>query len=178
MDTVLVHLAAARPELRRQRQNPAEHSGREQIIGLNFAPFWSNNNAPGKAFDFWIDDVSFDVAPEKYSDSGIRKIVTKAMFDGAYAARRGGQALNPLYANAYEDFAKALDDPRFSRFGREGSLEDRKREVAAFMAHLVQESGSLAYSTEIAPGSNYCDPPAPSIPAPRGKRTSAAGRCS
>ena len=74
--------------------------------------------------------------------------------------------MNPFYANAYEDLAEALNDPRFSRIGREGSLDDRKREIAAFMAHLVQETGSLRYVTELEPMGIYCEPDAtyPCVP--------------
>ena len=133
-----------------------------QVIGINFSPVWDNDAAPNKSFDFWVDDVSFDV-DGAYADSGFKKIVTKAMFDSAFMSNRGG-ALNPLYANAYDDLVQALNDPRFSRVGREGSAEDRKREIAAFMAHVVQETGSLQYAVELAPQGIYCRSPDPAYP--------------
>jgi basic endochitinase B len=138
-----------------------------QIIGINFSPVWDNDAAPNKGFDFWVDDVSFDVEGA-YADSGFKKIVSKSMFDQAFMSNRAG-ALNPLYANAYDDLATALNDPRFSRVGREGTAEDRKREIAAFMAHVVQETGSLQYAVELAPQGIYCRSPDPAYPCSAGK---------
>jgi hypothetical protein len=138
-----------------------------QIIGINFSPVWDNDAAPNKAFDFWIDDVSFDVEGA-YADTGFKKIVSKAMFDQAFTSNRAG-TINGLYANAYDDLVAALNDPRFSRVGREGSAEDRKREIAAFMAHVVQETGSLQYAVELAPQGNYCRANDPAYPCAAGK---------
>ena len=128
-----------------------------RIIGVNFSPVWANDKAPNKAFDFSVDDLSFDVAGN-YADGGFKSIVSKADFDVAFVPYRGGQAVHPLLANAYNDLAEALNDPRFSRIGREGSLDDRKREIAAIMAHLVQESGALRFMREISPLGTYCEP--------------------
>jgi chitinase len=66
-----------------------------------------------------------------------------------------------LFANAYADLVAALDDPRFALFAREGSADDQKREVAAFLANVGHESGDLAYAEEIqancvSPGCVYC----------------------
>jgi chitinase len=128
-----------------------------EIIGINIAPGWEDSAAPNKSFDFWIDDVSFDIAGP-FTPTGFTSIISKAKFDATFAARRGAGAVNPLFANAYGDLTAALDMPEFSRIGREGSLEDRKREIAAFLGHVVQETGSLRYAVELSPSITYCDP--------------------
>jgi hypothetical protein len=147
---------------------PGTAKAETQIIGVNFSPIWVNDKLPNKSFDFWIDDVTFDV-DGKYSDSGFKSIVSKATFDAAFTANRGGAAVHTLYANAYNDLAEALDDPRFSRVGREGSADDRKREIAAFMAHVVQETNALQYSTEVMPQGIYCNPAYSKYPCAPGK---------
>lgn len=138
------------------RKIPATVRPEAEIIGINFSPDWPNVKTPNKGFDFWVDNLTFEVdAP--YADTGFKQTIDKAKFDAAFAMYRNGQPVNPLYAKAYDDLAEALNDPRFSRIGREGTAEDRKREIAAFMAHIVQESGSLLYHRELAPAHIYCD---------------------
>ena len=68
-----------------------------------------------------------------------------------------------MYANAYQDIVEVLNDPRFSRLFREGSMDDRKRELAGFLAHLVQESGSLRFTEEINK-EVYCRPASHPVP--------------
>jgi chitinase len=139
----------------------------KEIIGISFSPVWDNDAAPGKSFDFSIDDISLDVKGP-YADTGFSQIVSKTVFDAAFTANRTGGA-HPLYANAYNDIVEALNDPRFSRIGREGSADDRKREIAAFMAHVVQESGSLQYAVEVSPQMTYCRAGDPNYPCAAGK---------
>jgi hypothetical protein len=52
---------------------------------------------------------------------------------------------------------------------RDGSVDDRKREAAAFMAHVVQETGALQFSPEISPPTDYCRPNDPAYPCVPGK---------
>jgi hypothetical protein len=128
-----------------------------QILGINFSPVWDNDAAPNKSFDFSLDDISFDVTGD-YAASGFKSIIPdKQQFNDAFVPYRGGQPPHPLLVNAYDDLAEALNDPRFSRIAREGSLDDRKREVAAIMAHLVQESGALRFMREQQPLGTYCE---------------------
>jgi hypothetical protein len=139
----------------------------KEIIGISFSPVWSNDAAPNKSFDFALDDISFEVNGP-FADTGFQSFVSKSMFDGAYASRRAGAAAHPLYGNAYQDIIEVLNDPRFSRLFREGSVDDRKRELAGFLAHLVQESGSLRYVEEINK-EVYCRPQASRYPCAAGK---------
>ena len=136
-----------------------------EIIGINFAPTWGSDladRAMNKSFDFWIDNLSFDVAGP-FADTGFKSIVTAAQFNGAYPQK------NAFYGDAYNGLAAALEDPRFSRIAREGTLDDRKREVAALMAHIWQETGGLVYVTEVAPATIYCRTPDPFYPCVPGK---------
>jgi hypothetical protein len=146
---------------------PTSVQPEKEIIGVSFSPVWTNDAAPNKSFDFALDDISFDVGGS-FADTGFQGFVSKSMFDGAYASRRAGAAAHPIYANAYQDIIEVLNDPRFSRLFREGSIEDRKRELAGFLAHLVQESGSLRYAEEINK-EVYCRPGASRYPCVAGK---------
>jgi chitinase len=130
--------------------------GESQIIGLNFSPVWDLDTAPNKAFDLWFDDLSFDVNGP-FTDTGFKAIVSQATFDAQFPSP------NAVYGDPYMQMAAALDDPRFSRIGREGSADERKREIAAMMAHITQETGNggvagtgLMNVREISPPSNYC----------------------
>jgi chitinase len=131
---------------------PVTYRPETEIVGLNFAPDWgsdANDKVFNKSFDFWVDNLSFDVAGP-YTDTGFKSIVSQSQFESAYTGRTA------FFSDAYAQLTAALDDPRFSRVGREGSADDRKREIAALMAHIWQETGGLASVTEISPPSDYC----------------------
>jgi len=134
---------------------PRDYQPQKEITGLNFAPVWPDEDPkapiPNKAFDFSIDDVSFDVAGP-FADNGFKSLVTENTFNGAFPGYNAG-----AFGNPYQMIATTLDDPRFSRIAREGSLDDRKREIAAMMAHMKQETGGLTLAQEIDGASkNYC----------------------
>ena len=40
---------------------PVSVQPEKEIIGFSFSPVWTNDAAPNKTFDFWLDDISFDV---------------------------------------------------------------------------------------------------------------------
>jgi Chitinase class I len=132
---------------------PVTYRPETEIIGINFAPDWGSDAADkvfNKKFEFWVDYLSFDVAGP-FTDTGFKQIVTQAQFNGAYAGRNMS-----FFGDPYTQLAAALEDPRFSRIGREGSTDDRKREIAALMAHIWQETGGLQFVTEVSPPSDYC----------------------
>lgn len=53
-------------------------------------------------------------------------------------------------------FLQALNS--YPRFGRTGSVDDSKREIAAFFAHVTHETGYLCYKEERGnQNDNYCD---------------------
>ena len=131
---------------------PVTYRPETQIIGINFAPDWGSdaaNKVFNKKFEFWVDNLSFDIAGP-FTDTGLRQIVTQAQFESAYTGRTG------FFSDAYAQLVAALDDPRFSRVGREGLDVDRKREIAALMAHIWQETGGLTAVSELSPPSDYC----------------------
>jgi len=135
---------------------PRDYQPQKEITGLNFAPVWPeeqpNAPIPNKSFDFSIDDVSFDVAGP-FVDTGFKSLVNEGTFNGAFPGYNA-----QAFGNPYNELATALDDPRFSRIAREGSLDDRKREIAAMMAHMKQETGGLTLAQEIDGASkDYCN---------------------
>jgi hypothetical protein len=129
---------------------PRDYQPQKEITGLSFAPVWPDEDpkAPiqGKSFDFSIDDVSFDIAGP-FVDTGFKSLVSEATFNGAFPGYDAG-----AFGNPYQQLATALDDARFSRIAREGSVDDRKREIAAMMAHMKQETGGLTLAEEIQQG--------------------------
>ena len=134
---------------------PRDYQPEKEITGLNFAPVWPDedpaNPIQGKSFDFSLDDVSFDTAGP-FVDTGFKSLVSEATFNGAFPGYNAG-----AFGNPYQTLATTLDDARFSRIAREGSLDDRKREIAAMMAHMKQETGGLTLLEEIDGASkNYC----------------------
>jgi chitinase len=134
---------------------PRDYQPQKEITGLSFAPVWPDEDpkAPiqGKSFDFSIDDVSFDIAGP-FVDTGFKSLVSEATFNGAFPGYDAG-----AFGNPYQQLATALDDARFSRIAREGSVDDRKREIAAMMAHMKQETGGLTLAEEIDGASkDYC----------------------
>lgn len=69
-----------------------------------------------------------------------------------YAAMFPNRA--PLYT--YDALIEATQ--KYRQFCNAGSDEQRKREAAAFLAHISHETGGLYYVEEQNPSSIYCDP--------------------
>jgi chitinase len=131
---------------------PRDYKPQTEITGISFAPVWLDDTVMNKSFDFSIDDVSFDLTGP-YEDNGFKALITKAQFQAAFPspnAAFGG-------VDAYDHIVTTLNDPRLSRIAREGSIDDRKREIAAMMAHMKQETADLQYAAEIDGASkDYC----------------------
>ncbi|CAK9882208.1 unnamed protein product [Sphagnum jensenii] len=89
---------------------------------------------------------SVGVAPT--SDSGVGALVTRQLFDELYPNRN-----KSFYT--YDSFIAAAR--AFPTFGTQGSHKTRVREIAAFSAHVQQETAGLFYVEEIDQSSNYCD---------------------
>ena len=118
----------------------------KQILAIDFAPY---DNA--KAYDFSIDDVQLG-AGGVTGHAG--DLVTKAQFEGFFPGH------NAVYT--YEGFVEAAK--QWPLFCGEGDADAKKRELAAFFAHMVQETAGLKYTDEINPASNYCDANRPEFP--------------
>lgn len=69
--------------------------------------------------------------PSSGSTSGVGSILSSSMFDTFFPNR------NSFYT--YDSFTSAAG--AYSSFGTSGSSDDQKREVAAFCAHVKQETG-------------------------------------
>ncbi|OVA08788.1 Glycoside hydrolase [Macleaya cordata] len=92
--------------------------------------------------------------PSTNNGVSVADIVTPAFFNGIINQAGGGCAGKNFYSR--NAFLEAVNS--YPRFGREGSQDDSKREMAAFFAHTTHETGHFCYIEEIdGPSKNYCD---------------------
>ncbi|OQR91668.1 hypothetical protein ACHHYP_04485 [Achlya hypogyna] len=77
--------------------------------------------------------------------SGIAKYFPRHLFDQKFPTR------NPTYS--YDRLLSVA--AKFGSFGNTGNVDNDKREVAAFFAHVTHETGSLVYTEEIAKTGPY-----------------------
>ncbi|KAG8363024.1 hypothetical protein BUALT_BualtUnG0013000 [Buddleja alternifolia] len=93
-------------------------------------------------------------APPSTNGVSVADIVTDAFFSGIADQAAGNCAGNGFYTRAA--FLEALNS--YPQFGRVGSTDDSRREVAAFFAHVTHETGHMCYIEEInGPSRDYCD---------------------
>ncbi len=118
---------------------PSGYQFQKQILALNFAPYDNT-----KAYDFSIDDIQLGAGAVT---GHCGDLVTKAQFESFFPGH------NAVYT--YEGFAEAAK--QWPLFCGEGDADTKKREVAAFFAHMVQETSGLKYTDELNPTSDYCD---------------------
>ena len=81
---------------------------------------------------------------------GFASIVSRQIYELMFPNR------NSFYS--YDNLVAAIE--KYPSFCKEGSDEQRKREAAAFLANVAQESGHLQYIDELntAVWGSYCDP--------------------
>uniref|UniRef100_A0A6N2LTR6 chitinase n=1 Tax=Salix viminalis TaxID=40686 RepID=A0A6N2LTR6_SALVM len=93
--------------------------------------------------------------PTTPSGSGsVADIVTPGFFNGIINQAPAGCAGKSFYTR--NAFLSAVNS--YSQFGKLGSAEASKREIAAFFAHVTHETGHFCYKEEINGASlNYCD---------------------
>ncbi|KAJ8774821.1 hypothetical protein K2173_017267 [Erythroxylum novogranatense] len=88
------------------------------------------------------------------NDVSVPEIVTAAFFNGIIDQAAASCAGKSFYSR--DRFLEALKS--YERFGRVGSVDDSKREIAAFFAHVTHETGHFCYIEEIdGPSKDYCD---------------------
>lgn len=88
------------------------------------------------------------------TSSAVSDIVTDSFFNGIIDQAATTCAGKSFYTRAA--FLSASDS--YSEFGTTGSADDSKREIAAFFAHVTQETGHFCYIEEIDGASkDYCD---------------------
>ncbi|KAJ6744923.1 ENDOCHITINASE EP3-LIKE [Salix purpurea] len=92
-----------------------------------------------------------------YHSSGsgsVADIVTPGFFNGIINQASAGCAGKSFYTR--NAFLSAVNS--YPQFGKLGSAEASKREIAAFFAHVTHETGHFCYKEEINGAShNYCD---------------------
>ncbi|CAD5325796.1 unnamed protein product [Arabidopsis thaliana] len=100
-------------------------------------------------------------APPPANGVSVAEIVTQEFFNGIISQAASSCAGNRFYSRGA--FLEALDS--YSRFGRVGSTDDSRREIAAFFAHVTHETGHFCYIEEIDGASkDYCDENATQYP--------------
>ncbi|MFS8007697.1 putative chitinase [Helianthus anomalus] len=88
------------------------------------------------------------------NDVDVASIVTDAFFNGIVDQSDAGCEGIGFYTRAA--FLEALGN--YPQFGRVGSEDDSRREIAAFFAHVTHETGHFCNIEEInGPSRDYCD---------------------
>ncbi|XP_044970266.1 chitinase 5-like [Hordeum vulgare subsp. vulgare] len=104
------------------------------------------------------------------SGDPVESVVTDAFFDGikSQATADGCPGKSFYTRQSFLDGAQANPD-----FGKGSTSDDGKREIAAFFAHVTQETGHMCYIEEIdgpsKPASEYCNTNYPQWPCSQGK---------
>ncbi|KAL1809599.1 hypothetical protein ACET3Z_026589 [Daucus carota] len=93
-------------------------------------------------------------APPPQNGVSVESIVTDSFFNQIIDQAEGSCAGKGFYSRS--NFLEALES--YSQFGRVGTEDDSKREIAAFFAHATHETGHFCYIEEIdGPSKDYCD---------------------
>lgn len=129
---------------------PAGYEKEKNVLAINFAPFLNT-----EGYDFWIDDVVLTTEGGGHCGN----VVSSAQFSSFFPNK------NAFYT--YDGFVEAAQ--QFPAFCGQGSEDDRKRDAAAFLANVVQETGGLVYLEEISPPMIYCAPERTDFPCAGGK---------
>ncbi|KAH9727276.1 Endochitinase EP3 [Citrus sinensis] len=92
--------------------------------------------------------------PPPTNDVSVADIVTPEFFNGILNQADASCVGKNFYSRSA--FLDALGS--FSQFGRIGTEENSRREIAAFFAHVTHETGHFCYIEEIdGPSKDYCD---------------------
>ncbi|KAI3746665.1 hypothetical protein L6452_09104 [Arctium lappa] len=92
--------------------------------------------------------------PPPTNDVSVASVVTDAFFNGIVDQSDAGCEGRGFYSRAV--FLDAAGN--YPQFGRVGSEEDSRREIAAFFAHVTHETGHFCFIEEInGPLGDYCD---------------------
>ncbi|KAJ3675390.1 hypothetical protein LUZ60_004432 [Juncus effusus] len=93
-------------------------------------------------------------SPSPTNGGSVSDIATRDFFNGIISQASSTCPGKSFYT--YDAFLSALGP--YPDFGRTGTTDDSKREIAAFFAHVTHETGHLCYIEEIDGASkNYCD---------------------
>ena len=86
------------------------------------------------------------------SQVSVANVVTPQFFN-SIKTQDGSCAGKNFYTR--DAFLKAVN--AYPQFGKSGSADNSKREIAAFFAHVTHETGSLCFIEEINKSNRYCD---------------------
>ncbi|XP_019054622.1 PREDICTED: endochitinase EP3-like [Nelumbo nucifera] len=104
--------------------------------------------------------------PASTNDVVVADIVTPEFFNGIINQAEDSCVGKKFYTR--NAFLEALNS--YSRFGKVGTADDSKREIAAFFAHVTHETGHFCYIEEIdGPSKDYCDETNTEYPCVAGK---------
>ncbi|XP_059655025.1 endochitinase EP3-like [Cornus florida] len=97
-------------------------------------------------------------------------VVADVVTDPFFNAIIDVAAANCVGKNFYTRAAFLEAANSYSQFGTTGSVDDSKREIAAFFAHVTHETGHFCYTEEIdGPSKDYCDEDNTEYPCVTGK---------
>jgi len=116
---------------------PANFEPHKQILALSFSQVDAT-----KGFDFWIDDITFDVAATE-ADT-FPTIFTQPMYTEMFKTAAAPYTYQGLAAAVAKYGTKWGGS-----FAGEKTALDRKHEVAGFLAHVAHETGSLTLTEEM-----------------------------
>ncbi|XWS09401.1 hypothetical protein CRYUN_Cryun40dG0082000 [Craigia yunnanensis] len=92
--------------------------------------------------------------PPTLNNVSVADIVTSQFFNGILDVAEDSCEGKNFYSRAA--FVEALNS--YPQFGRIGSIDDSKREIAAFFGHVTHETGHFCYIEEINGATrDYCD---------------------
>ncbi|KAJ9541690.1 hypothetical protein OSB04_028196 [Centaurea solstitialis] len=92
--------------------------------------------------------------PPPTNDVSVADVVTDAFFNGIVDQSDASCEGRGFYTRS--GFLEAVGS--YPQFGRVGSEEDSRREIAAFFAHVTHETGHFCFIEEInGPSRDYCD---------------------
>jgi predicted chitinase len=111
---------------------PPNFQPQKQILSISF-----QQTDATKGFDFWIDDVTFDIDTKPATD--FAHTVTQAVYSEMFKA--------PAVPYTYQGFTGAV--AKYGNMLAGGATPAvNKREAAAFLAHIAHETGSLTTVVE------------------------------
>ncbi|KAI4369211.1 hypothetical protein MLD38_017682 [Melastoma candidum] len=87
------------------------------------------------------------------SGSSVASIVTDSFFNGI--TNQADPSCDGKNFYTRQAFLSAANS--YPQFGTTGTIDDQKREIAAYFAHVTHETGYFCYIRETNPSSNYCD---------------------
>ncbi|KAJ9178506.1 hypothetical protein P3X46_010384 [Hevea brasiliensis] len=130
----------------------------------------THNSMMNLLFTITLAIILAGALPKNVMGQGVSvpDLVTPAFFNGIINQAPAGCAGKNFYSR--DAFLKALNS--YPQFGKLGSADDSKREVAAFFAHTTHETGYFCNKEEqnVPANENYCDTNFPDYPCTPGKR--------